>query len=298
MKLHVAPYLALVGASSVVSMLSGCSEPNTPHVQLAPDEVPMLMASRVRPNSTINTDALLCFNERIAQTNDQPINIAIGNIADYSGKVSDTEGAVITRGGAAMLYSALGMLRDSVILHERFDTSVTDLEMGYINSRQLGDGSTHVVDDAEVQWLPYFGGSIQKSDYTILGGITEVNFNIVSGGYALQINQVGPKMRTFVMNVAVDLRIVDTQSLVIKGTASFQKQFYGYEQGVEAFTFFDAAGSSQLFDFYAGKIEQEPMQLGVRAILEEASMDLVSQITDVDYKSCMSPPPISSGQAL
>ncbi len=273
----------------MIPAVAGCVP--GPKLQLAPDEKAMVLGSRARQNTTINTDTFRCFDQAIAARKKPPLNIAVGNIADYTGKVSDSEGAMITRGGSLMLFSALGLMTSSVRLHDRFDTSVTDLEMTYINSRQLGDGRTHEVDGTEVPWMPYYGGSIQKSDYTILGGITEVNFNIDSGGYSAQINQVGPKKRTFTMSVAADLRIIRTESLVVVATASFQKQFTGHEVGTNIFSFFDVFNQKQLFDVYAGNIAQEPMQLGVRAILEEATLELLSKVTKVDYRGCAFPKP-------
>lgn len=270
--------------------LQGCT--TGPKVQLAPDEKAVLAGSRVRNNTTINTDTFRCFDTMLKQRGVPVMNVAIGNIADYTGKSTDSEGAVITKGGSLMLFSALGLMSQTVRLHDRFDTSVTDLEMTYSNARQLGDGSTHDVDGQTVPWLPYYGGSIQKSDYTILGGITEVNFNVDSGGYSAQVNQIGPKQRSFTMSVAADLRLVETGSLVVVATASFQKQFTGYEVGADVFSFFDVFNNKQLFDVYAGNIAQEPMQLGVRAILEEATLNLLAQVTKVDYAPCAYPKPV------
>ena len=282
--------LAAMAAASIA--LAACGP--IPRIQLAADEVPMVTGSRARLNTTIMTDAFRCFDQKLAEAGKPRMNIAVGNIADYSGKATDAEGAVITKGGSLMLFSALGLMRQSVRLHDRFDTSVTDLEMGYINARQLGDGRKHEVDGETVPWLPYYGGSIAKSDYVILGGITEVNFNIASGGWGAEVNQIGGKARSFTMSVAADLRLVETQSLVVRATASFQKQFTGYEVGANLFSFFDVFEDKQLFDIYAGNIQQEPMQLGVRAILEEATLKVLSDLTQVDYRVCTVPQPVAA----
>jgi hypothetical protein len=44
-----------------------------------------------------------------------------------------------------------------------------------------------------------------------------------------------------------------------------------------------------LFDIYAGNIAQEPMQLGVRAILEEATLELLAKLNNLDYRDCKIP---------
>jgi curli biogenesis system outer membrane secretion channel CsgG len=268
-------------------LVGACSD--SPKVQLSPDEKAMVVGSRVRTNTTINTETFRCLDGILAKSGAPKIGVAIGNIADYTGKTMESEGAVITRGGSLMLFSALGLMPNSVRLHDRFDTSVTDLELAYLNARQLGDGRTHEVDGQIVPWMPYYGGSIRKSDYTILGGITEVNLNIDSGGYSAQVNQIGPRARSFTMSVAADLRLVQTETLVVVATSSFQKQFTGYETGANLFSFFDVFNDKQLFDVYAGNIAQEPLQLGVRAILEEATLELLASLTKTDYTACAYP---------
>src|SRR5690606_7389857 len=165
-------------------------------------------------------------------------------------------------------------------------------ELVYMDRRQLGDGSYHSIDDpnnagekASVPWKPYFGGSIRQSDYFIVGGITELNYNIQSGGAEIAVNQVGPKARVYTMNIAVDLRIVGTQSLMVYDTVSIEKQVTGYEVGAGVFRFF----GTNLFDINVGAKNQEPLQLGVRMAIEAGVMDLVGSIAGVDPRPCMPP---------
>ena len=84
------------------TLLSACSK--APKIQLSPDEKPMVAGSRVRANTTINTETFRCFDKAVAQKHLPIMNIAIGNIADYTGKTTDSEGAVITKGGSLMLF--------------------------------------------------------------------------------------------------------------------------------------------------------------------------------------------------
>lgn len=286
---------------TLVSTLASCEI--FPSIRLAPDEKPMLAGSRVRQNTTILTNTFICYDKALVDAGKRPMKIAVGNISDYSGKTSDSEGAVITRGGSLMLFSALGLMPNSVKLQDRFDTSVTDMEMKYINARQLGDGKEHQVEDETVPWMPYFGGSILKSDYVILGGITEVNFNLASGGFSAEVNQIGFKRRSFTMSIAADLRLVKTDSLEVVATASFQKQFSGTEVNANVFSFFDVYNDKQLFDVYGGNIAQEPMQLGVRTILEESALELLAKANSLEYQPCTLPytepvAPVNAAAAL
>jgi curli biogenesis system outer membrane secretion channel CsgG len=230
---------------------------------------------------------LACFADRIAATKRPPLVIGVGDVKDYTGKYTINEGNAITQGGALMVYSALGKLGGAVQIAERFDPVIAERELAYADRRQLGDGRSHVLagpnGGQDVPWLPYFGGSINKSDYFILGGITELNYNIGSSGGEVAINQGGVKARTFSQSVGVDLRIVDTRTLLIVKTVSLTKQFNGYEVGLNIFRFF----GSKLYDIDIGAKGEEPVQMGVRAALEEGVARLVAAVTKIDLPSCM-----------
>jgi curli biogenesis system outer membrane secretion channel CsgG len=244
------------------------------------------MSSGVSQNTTPYDPVLACFGQKIAK---KGLSIAVGDIRDYTGKTVQDEGLLVTQGGALMAYSALGKMAPGVHIYERFDTRIADAELAYMNERQLGDGQQHVVADkatgkpGDVPWVPYFGGSILQSDYYIVGGITEVNFNIRSGGAEVQFNQVGPKKREYVMNVALDMRIVDTQSLRVMKTVSVQKQIVGYEVGFGVFKFFD----DYLFDINAGVKNQEPLQLAIRMAIEDGTLQLVSAVSKTAPEGCL-----------
>ena len=75
------------------------------------------------------------------------------------------------------------------------------------------------------------------SDYFITGGLTEVNYNIASGGYQIGASNVGIKRRYNGMNVATDLRLVDTRTLRVVKTVSLQKQIEFKEEGLKALEF-------------------------------------------------------------
>jgi len=273
--------VVLLGAS-----LAGCAA--TPLQRVASGELPVVIGPAWRDNVTPMEGVLACYGDWLAETRRPPIVIAVGDVKDYTGKYSINEGNAITQGGALMVYSALGKLSGAVRIAERFDPSIAERELGYTDRRQLGDGDPHPLAGPsgrqDVPWLPYYGGSIQKSDYFIIGGITEVNYDINSGGVEIGVNQIGGKRRTYTESVGIDLRLVDSKTLMVVKTVSLTKQFNGYEVGLNLFRFF----GSNLFDINIGAKGQEPLQLGIRTALEEGVIRLVSSVTNVDYKPCMS----------
>jgi hypothetical protein len=95
------------------------------------------------------------------------------------------------------------------------------------------------------------------------------------------------------MNIAADLRIIETQTLKVVSAVSMQKQLVGYEVDFEVFRFFEFFGSKHLFDAYAGNKSQEPLQLGVRAALEEAVLRMLGDVTRVPVEACLPRDPVS-----
>lgn len=277
---RLSPILAILA-------MAGCSLPAGMRTErLAEGEVPVLQGSPVRNSFTPFDPVLRCYGRDLKARN-KVHGIAVGNIRDYTGRQEPDAGFVITQGGSLMAYSALGKLKDGVRIHERFDTQVADAELAWINSRQLGDGRQHSVDsnggEETVPWIPYFGGSIIQSDYFIVGGITEVNYNIHSGGVEGSVNNVGPRARTYTMNIAVDLRIVGSQTLRVFDTVTVEKQITGVEVGAGIFRFF----GSDLYDINVGIKVQEPVQFAVRMAIESAILQLLPAVTKVPYDPCL-----------
>lgn len=275
----------VVGVALLGTGLSGCA-PTVVGInsqRVAPGEVPMAIGSPVRDNRSPMEGALACFGDQLTAATGKPVVVAVGEVRDYTGKYSINEGNAITQGGSLMVYSALGKIGGPLRIAERFDPTIAERELGYTDRRQLGDGQVHQVNGDRVPWLPYFGGTIAQSDYYIVGGITEVNYNIRSGGASITLNNVGPEARVFTQSVAIDLRIVDTRSLLVLKTVSLTKQFSGYEVGAGVFRFF----GTELFDINIGAKGQEPLQLGIRTALEEGVLKLVASVKDLDPATCM-----------
>ena len=265
--------------------LSGC-------MSTTPDETGRYTApiggSPVIANETPYSDALRCMARYTAQ---HPLRIAVGQIADYTGKIeSDNSGRKITQGGALMAMSALA--KAGVPLVERFDTSVAELELKYANNKLIGDdkpGSGEPNGPSDFRKI--YAGSIPGSDYYLVGGITELNFNVRSEGASGDGGQTstdGVKglagISAYVMNIGLDLRLVDTSTLEVVDVISYQKQIIGrqIQAGV-----FDFLGHSFL-DISAGDSALEPIQLAVRSVIERAVLEMTSRVYKVPGNSCAS----------
>src|SRR3984885_2587430 len=130
--------------------------------------------SPVISNETPYSTALRCMTGYTAR---RPLRIAVGQIADYTGKnESDNSGRKLTQGAALMAMSALS--KSGVQLVERFDTSVAEMELKYANNKLITDAAQQNAPPGDYRKI--MAGSIPGSDYYLVGGITELNFNIRS----------------------------------------------------------------------------------------------------------------------
>src|SRR5580693_593253 len=202
---------ALLGASGLV--LSACASPvagpNGLYAQPSGN-------APVVANPTPYSSALVCEAEYARSRNLNAPRIAIGRIADYTGKYeADGSGRKLTQGASLMAMSAFA--KAGVPLVERYDTSVSELELKYANSKLISD---HPIagGHAPADYRQIMAGQVPGSDFYIAGGITELNFNIRSNGVqaaggggnaAGAVGQVGAS--SYVMNIGLDLRLVNTR---------------------------------------------------------------------------------------
>jgi len=187
--------------------------------------------------------------------NNLPI-FSVGEVADKTGQVQSESGnaysTVLSQGASEMVMSAFYKTK-KVHLSERFDLRVPLAEMKMAEQGLLGNRSGNSL-----------RGTIRGSDFVVVGALTELNYNIVSEGARLAVSGIGGGARTVIINVALDLRVIDTKSFEVKYVATLQKQIYGYEISANVFRFF----GSRLVEFDAGRIQNEPLQLGVRSVVE------------------------------
>ena len=228
-------------------------------------------------NETQYSNKLRCIGGYIRSRTSAPPRIAVGNIADYTGKYeADGSGRKVTQGANLMAMSALS--KAGVRLVERFDTFVADLELKYANNNLVTD-STKPGSNADIRKI--MAGSIQGSDFYLIGGITELNFNIrsVAGDAFAGAKDISGLRGTaggklFVMNVAMDLRLINTQTLEVVKVISYQKQILGREISLGVFDFL----GSTILDIGAGERALEPIQLAIRAVTERAILDIMKDV--------------------
>lgn len=234
--------------------------------------------SPVIANPTPYTKGLVCLGRYARDAGVNSPRIAVGRILDYTGQVDIQGGRRITQGASLMAISAFA--KSGARLVERFDTSVSELELKYANNKLIGE------DQPEAPFREINAGSIPGSDFYLVGGITELNQNIRSGAIDLSLGDVdvldpigNGGVRMFVINVGIDLRLVETESLEVVDVISFQKQIIGREISAGVFDFF---GTSFIFDASVAERAQEPVQLAVRSVIERAVLEMMANLYGAD----------------
>lgn len=237
-------------------------------------------------NETPYSAALRCMSGYVRQ---RPVRIAVGQIADYTGKTeADGSGRKVTAGAALMAMSALN--KAGVQMVERFDTSVAEMELKYANNKLIGDDQQPNPQAGDFRKI--MAGSIPGSDYYIVGGITELNFNIRSenangngGGTGVNATTGTLGGSMYVMNIGMDLRLVNTSTLEVADVISYQKQIIGRQVSAGVFDFL----GTNFFDVSVGESALEPIQLGVRSVLERAVLEMTTRIYRTPPTACASP---------
>ena len=232
----------------------------------------------VTANPTPYSDALVCLSEYARSHRLNSPRIAVGRIADYTGKEeADGSGRKLTQGASLMAISALA--KSGANLVERYDTSVSELELKYANNKLITDGQ--VTPGAPTDYRKITAGQVPGSDFYLVGGITELNFNIRSSGLDAAGAAGNGKFQgglfagqLFVMNIGLDLRLVDTRTLQVVDVISYQKQIIGRQVGAGAFDILNG----NIFNISAGEGGLEPIQLGVRAVVERAVLEMMANL--------------------
>ena len=285
-----------VGALAAASLaLAGCISPVA-----GPDGLyahPIGNAP-VTTNGTPYSTALVCLSNYARQYGLHAPHIAVGRIADYTGKAEDNGGREVTQGASLMAISALA--KAGVPLVERYDTSVSELELKYANNKLISDAGPDGLAPSKA-YRQIVAGQVPGSDFYIVGGITELNYNIKSSGFDGQggkqdVTKGSGELtgKLYVMNVALDLRLVETKTLEVVDVVSYQKQIIGREIGAGFFKFF----GTNVVNVSAGEGALEPVQLAVRALIERGVAEMTANLYGAPGPhACMSEDPLGTSGA-
>jgi curli biogenesis system outer membrane secretion channel CsgG len=268
--------MKLLAASACALALMGCVTPGAGRSGMYASPIG---DAPVTANPTPYSAALVCMADYARSARIAPPRIAVGRVLDYTGKEDLEGGRKVTQGASLMAISAFA--KAGARLVERFDTSVSELELKYANNKLISDDLSP---EANAEYRQILAGSIPGSDFYFIGGITELNSNIRSLGADAFVGDLDPGdpkgrvgFKLFVINVGVDLRLVDTRTLEVVDVISYQKQIVGREISAGIFDFLNG----NIFDIGVGERAMEPIQLAVRSTIERAVLEMTANLYGV-----------------
>lgn len=238
-------------AASLASALAACGTGPYPKQGVQPN-----FSFPVTNNDTPYSVCLEDLSQRPG--NHLPI-FAVGEIADKTGQINyDENGHALTQGVSEMMISAMHKTGKARLV-ERLDLRIPLAEVKLAEQGRLN----RTIEDY---------GKMPASDFIVTGALTELNYNIVSEGAQLFVRGIGGGARTVIINVALDVRVISSKSFAVSYVTSLQKQIYGFEVEANVFRFF----GDTLVEFDAGRVQNEPLQLGVRSVVEMAAYQIMT----------------------
>lgn len=266
-----------VAALACATIMSGCAASLTPRAD--GNYATPIGSSAVTDNPTRYSDALACVGARLDPAITDRTTFAVGEVADLTGKIEYYTGRPVTQGATLMAMSALDKM--GLTLVERYDIAIPELELRLGNNRLIGDGDG---------FRPIRAGSITPASFYIVGGITELNYNIHSSSAELGISSFEIGGKFFVLNIGIDLRLIHTETLQVVHVVSYQKQMIGREVRAGVFEFI----GDEFVDIGVGERSLEPIHRGVRAAVERAVIDLVGGLQNEDFAGCLPDMPLET----
>jgi curli production assembly/transport component CsgG/holdfast attachment protein HfaB len=262
--------------STSFSVLAGCSSTPTSDSH----DVQVLRGPAITENNTSYTSGLSCVSDRIHLN--RKVRVTIDKIPDKSGKVNSSEGYKLSQGVESMAITALTKIK-AIQVVERSNIRAFNIETDLMKNKRIGDDRLYkLANGKKISYKPMLAGKIYGANYYITGAITEVNYNLYSGGKVINISGLELGSKKVRMNVAMDLRIVDVKSLEVIDSVSLQKQFIGKRTKAGVYRFLD----NELTNFDGGSSTDEPLQVGVRSLVERGVAHLVGRLFSVQVDEC------------
>lgn len=246
------------------------------------------------PQPMINTTPAERLLECVAKhrNKNQDLRVGVGEIVDGTGArtLSDGSSTLLTQRPDMMV--TVAMMKTGLRVLNRNSTKVSEWELSQALEQRLGEGKTVTVDAKDYPFRPVAAGSMLGSTHFVTGAITEVNWNINSGGTDVNIAGAFQSGKTFYISVAADLIVTDTVTTEVVLARSYTKQIVGREINRGLFRFVQMPENSaldpvELFDASIGEQRNEPVQKALRWLLEYAAYDIAATLSHTE-KSCQS----------
>ncbi|ADK99708.1 HfaB protein [Brevundimonas subvibrioides ATCC 15264] len=235
----------------------------------------------------IAPDTVRCLQQTGTGTGSRP-RIAVGNIRDLSGRVSLESGALLPQGASMFAISALLEMGYPVV--ERFDMAIAEIEINYARQQLLSD-TPELAGQVQDNYRRIYPGQIAGSRFYLTGALTELNTGVSSLSGAASATAVSSAIASLSASggyerasVALDLRLVDTLSQEVVGSATVRRSLSSGNLSVGAIGATAPVVSGQVA--YARSSE---VQYAVRGMVEEAVRVLVGVLESCPTQGAITP---------
>ncbi len=272
---------AVLSAPLFVLLVAACTGPPPGEAPRPPLRGPV----PVRGTTPLDP-ALACLRTRMPEGAD--LRFAVWRIPDRTGVTDyDGPGRYVPQAAELMLTTALA--RTGVRLVNRTGVAVSEWELKQALEKRLGEGEPVTVGERRYPFRPVRMGQLLGSTHTVFGAVTELDFDILSGGVEASVGGLGARARSYYVALGIDIVVADTRTTEIVWARSYRKQIWGREVEAGLFRFFDVnpGGNgggvggigAELFDIRLGRRENEPVHAGLRWLLAQAAYDIVRDFT-------------------
>lgn len=188
--------------------------------------------------------------------------LAVGSVADLTGRQTFATGRVVTQGAGLFLSADLATL--GIRLAERQDTSVLDSE-----TRLLVSDTT-----------PGETGRIAGSRYYVSGAIVTADPADAAGLQGQAIGGAGVTLSSTEMRrrVVVSIRIIDSRSLLIAAVGTYERIAVSTDQSLSI----SDPSSLDVLRFDARRSENDGLDLATRLAIREAARDIAVWLSGSD----------------
>lgn len=273
------------GIGLLALLATGCASAPKPVAPVTP-----LAGPKAEVATTAYTQALRCLAQHVRSQSFPPPRAAVGLITDMTGAQDPANGRKLTQGATLMAITALS--EAGVRLVERYDMGVLQVEMDYARNGLVRD-SQQVIRSVR-------NGEIEGADVYLIGGISEFNPNIRSRGvegFAGGTNSRSTSLTLggsdYVVDVALDLRLVDARSSEVLAVRSLRKQVVGREIRAGVFAFLDGS----VVDIGGGQRAMEPVQTAVRTMVDQIVYEFMASLYGLSADACLPREPVSVADA-
>lgn len=122
---------------------------------------------------------------------------------------------------------------------------------------------------------PAGGAPLAAVDYLILGGVSQFDHNIVTGGAGFRLLGIGANTQYAIDTVVVDIRAIDPVNGRIIKAVSAAKRIFSFEVRANVYRYID---DDTLLEGEVGGTDSEPSQLCVREAVEKGIFMLAAEM--------------------